>query len=66
MTPTFTWQSGQLFVQENLCLKAINNQGMNVDRSFVIPLTGKPNTQDARPMTLPGRLVLPLGRIPIP
>ena len=55
-------KAGTLFVAENLCLKSLNSQALNVDKPFSIPLVGKPTIRDQRPMTLPGRLVCPLGR----
>eukprot|EP00969_Alexandrium_andersonii_P298099 13175591-Alexandrium_andersonii.AAC.1 len=34
LTPTFSWQKGTTYMQENACLKAVANQNMNVDHTF--------------------------------
>ena len=62
LTPTFCNQKGQVWIAENTCLKMLNQQNMNVDKQFKIPLVKKTDLRDERPMNLPGRILTTLGR----
>ena len=58
LLPTWTYHRGQLHLQENLALKQMVDEGLNVDRSITVMRGPKPDPRDSRPRDLKGQLLV--------
>ena len=61
LMPIFTYTRGQLWLSENVVLKALCGQNLNLDVQFMLPFKERLDTRDGRPATLTGRLLSGLG-----
>ena len=59
LSPTFTHYKGQLWMQEQSCNKSLANQGLNLDKTFMILLKDRQDARDSRPLNLIGRMLVP-------
>ena len=61
LMPAFCYQRGQLWLSENMALKALANQNLNVDKIWMLPFKERLDSRDGRPATLVGRFLIGLG-----
>ena len=62
-TPVFTYQKGQLHVEESKMIKLLTKGNHNIDHSYSLLFKDKHDSRDHRPLVYPGRMVFasPVG-----
>ncbi len=61
LMPTFCWQAGQLWLAENMVLKSLVSQNLNLDTTALVLIKDKVDARDTRPLNLVGRVLCQAG-----
>ena len=59
LMPVFAYKKNQVYISEKACIEALRKGNISVDMHWYLNFKDQVDTRDQRPMTYPGRLLLP-------